>query len=82
MESTSEKIKAELPKVYSKDIVEIIFKLPYSKRQFLIDVGLGTSKTVGNYLILLEAAGFLESVKVGKEKLYLNRKLMDILEDK
>ena len=80
MEITSEKIKIELPKVYSKDLIEIIFKLPYTKRQFLINAGLGTLKTVGNYLILLEEKGFLDSIKVGKEKLYLNHKLMEILE--
>jgi hypothetical protein len=44
-------------------------------------VGLGTSKTVGNYLIALEKAGFLTAKKVGKEKLYLNTALMAILEN-
>jgi Fic family protein len=80
METMSEEIKTELPKVYSKDLIEIIFKLPYTKRQFLIDSGLGTPKTVGNYLIALEEKKYLTSVKVGKEKLYLNHKLMKILE--
>lgn len=80
MESTGQEIKERLPKVYSKDLVEVIFKLPYTKRQNLIDIGLGTPKTVGNYLIALEQEGFLKSVRVGKEKLYLNQKLMRILE--
>jgi hypothetical protein len=44
-------------------------------------VGLGTSKTVGNYLIALEKVGFLTAKKVGKEKLYLNTALMRILEN-
>lgn len=82
MESTAEKIKAEIPKIYSKELIEVIFKLPYTKRQFLIDVGLGTPKTVGNYLISLEERGYLKSIRVGKEKLYLNQKLMEILERK
>lgn len=81
MESTTEQIRVTLPKVYSKDLVETIFRLPYTKRQSLIDVGLGTPKTVGNYLIALEEAGFLTSKKVGKEKLYLNSALMRILEN-
>lgn len=81
MERMAEEIKRELPKVYSKDLIELIFKLPYTKRQFLIDTGLGTPKTVGNYLISLEEKGYLRSVKVGKEKLYLNYKLMEILEE-
>lgn len=80
METTGQEIKEKLPKVYSKDLVEVIFKLPYTKRKNLIDIDLGTSKTVGNYLIALEEKGFLKSVRVGKEKLYLNQSLMNILE--
>jgi hypothetical protein len=48
----------------------------------LIDENLGNLKTVGNYLIVLEENGFLKSVKVGKEKLYLNGTLLKILEEK
>jgi Fic family protein len=81
METTGIEVKEKLPKVYSKDLVEVIFKLPYTKRQNLIDIGLGTPKTVGNYLMALEEEGFLKSVRVGKEKLYLNQKLMNILEN-
>ncbi len=82
MHKMSEEIRNELPKVYTKDLIEIIFKLPYTKRQNLIDAKLGTPKTVGNYLMALEDKGFLKSVKVGKEKLYLNYRLMKILEKK
>lgn len=80
MKIVSEEIKMELPKAYSKDLIDILYKLPYTKRQNLIDAGLGTAKTVGNYLIELEEKGFLKSVKLGKEKLYLNPRLMEILE--
>lgn len=82
METLSGKIKEQLPKVYSKDLIEILFRLPYTKRQFLIDAGLGSPKTVGNYLHDLEQYNFLKSIKVGKEKLYLNHQLMKILETK
>ncbi len=80
MDWMSGQIKSGLPKVYSKELIEILFKLPYTKRKHLIDAGLGTPKTVGNYLIELEENGFLKSVRVGKEKLYLNYRLMEILE--
>lgn len=72
-------IQKQLPKVYSKDLMEVLFKLPYTKRSFLISAGLGNLKTVGNYLNELEKAGFLTSEYVGKEKLYLNVELMKIL---
>lgn len=82
MEKTAEEIKKKLPKIYSRDLIEILFRLPYTKRQNLIDENIGNLKTVGNYLIALEENGFLKSVKVGKEKLYLNQQLLEILEDK
>ena len=82
MEKTANEIKKKLPKVYSKDLIEILFRLPYTKRQHLIDENIGNLKTVGNYLLALEENGFLKSEKVGKEKLYLNQKLLEILEDK
>ncbi len=80
MEKTAEEIKQKLPKIYSKDLIEILFRLPYTKRQHLIDESIGNPKTVGNYLQTLEENGFLKSVKVGKEKLYLNKQLLEILE--
>lgn len=82
MEDTAIEIKKKLPKVYSKDLIEILFRLPYTKRQHLIDENIGNLKTVGNYLISLEENGFLKSEKVGKEKLYLNQILLKILDDK
>lgn len=82
MEKTADEIKKKLPKIYSKDLIEILFRLPYTKRQHLIDENIGNPKTVGNYLHTLEENGFLKSVKVGKEKLYLNERLLKILEEK
>ncbi|NOQ24047.1 MAG: Fic family protein [Bacteroidales bacterium] len=79
MAITGAEIQKVLPKVYSKDLLEELFRLPYIKRQTLYESGLGTLKTVGNYLIQLEKEGFLKSEQIGKEKLYLNYKLMEIL---
>jgi hypothetical protein len=82
MDKTANEIKLKLPKVYSKELIEILFRLPYTKRQHLINENIGNPKTVGNYLQTLEENGFLKSVKVGKEKLYLNQQLLKILEEK
>lgn len=82
IDKTADEIKTKLPKIYSKDLIEILFRLPYTKRQYLVDENIGSAKTAGNYLIALEENGFLKSVKVGKEKLYLNQQLLTILEGK
>ena len=67
------------PKGYSKSLLEEVFKLPYTKRSFLVQAGFGNLKTVGKYLNELEKAGVLKSEQIGKEKLYLNPELMKIL---
>lgn len=82
MEKTEKSIKMKLPKIYSKELIEILFRLPYTKRQHLVEANIGNLKTVGNYLRELEENGFLKSEKVGKEKLYLNYVLLEILEHK
>ena len=79
MDQMGAEIHAKLPKVYSKDLIEVLFRLPYTKRQFLEEAGLGNLKTAGNYLKELEKAGFLKSEKLGKEKLYLNHQLLEVL---
>jgi len=79
MKETGELIQQKLPKLYSKDLLEVLFKLPYTKRQFLVAARLGNLKTVGNYLKELETVGILKSTQVGKEKLYLNEQLMKVL---
>ncbi len=79
MSSMGTKIQKQLPKVYSKELLEILFRLPYTKRNFIVNAQLGNIKTVGIYLKNLEEKGFLKSVVVGKEKLYLNFLLMEIL---
>jgi hypothetical protein len=76
----ADEIKKKLPKIYSKDLIDVLFRLPYTKRRHLIDAGIGTPKTVGNYLMALEEKGFLTSEKAGKEKLYLNRRMLTIWE--
>ena len=75
-------IQQKLPKIYSKELLEELFRLPYTKRNQLENAGLGNLKTVGNYLKELENKGFLKIEQVGKEKLYLNFKLLEVLSTK
>ncbi|MDO9038896.1 MAG: Fic family protein [Lutibacter sp.] len=79
MSEMGKEIQKKSPKIYSKDLMEELFRLPYTKRNQLKKAGLGNLKTVGNYLKELENSGFLKSELVGKEKLYLNFKLLEIL---
>lgn len=81
VEQTAEYIKTMVPKVYSKELVDLLFFEFYTKIAF-IEKGLGiTRKTASGYLAVLEEHGILSSQKVGKEKIYLNQKLFAIVKE-
>ena len=77
---TLEFTKGNLPaRAYSKDLIELLFHQPYTKAQFLVDAGIVKRQAAADYLKKLEEIGVLSAHKVGKENLYLNTKLYDIL---
>ena len=72
--------KSVLPdRVYSKELIELLFEQPYCKVKFLVDRNLAKRQTAADYLKELESAGFLKSKQVGREVLYLNVRLYDLL---
>jgi Fic family protein len=76
LEITKERLP---PRVYSKDLIELLFHQPYTKGQFLVDAGIAKRQAAADYLKKLEEIGVLKVHKVGKENLYLNTKLYEIL---
>lgn len=79
MNVTSEFLKEKAADIYSKELLEIIFRQPYCKRKFLEEAAIVKKKTAGIYLSRLEEIGLMKSVKVGKEKLFINQALFDVL---
>lgn len=79
MEKARKLVQEKAPKIYSKDLIEIIFQHPYSKIRFLEDAGLAKRQTAASYLQTLEELEILSSLKIGLEKYYINKKLMKIL---
>lgn len=67
------------PNVYSKELIELLFEQPYCKIQFVVDKGIAKRQTAAEYLKELEKIGILKKKKVGKENLFLNKKLYEIL---
>lgn len=79
MQQTKIKIKTEAPRVYSKDLLEILFKHPYTKIEFLTE-GLGVSRqTASSYLQELHELGLLEELKLGRQKYFVNEALYNLL---
>ena len=80
LDTTLETGKKKLPsRVYSKELIEILFSQPYTKAQMLVDAGIAERKTASAYLRELEKAGILKSKKSGREVLFLNKRLFQLL---
>ena len=79
LELTIEKVQLNSPKVYKKELVELLFEQPYSKIEFVVNHLQVERKAASRYLKEMEKIGVLESRKVGRETLYINKDLIKIL---
>ena len=78
LSETIDEIKEKLPKIYSKELAEVLFYQPYCKIKYLQEKGIAHRQTASEYLKALENIGILESRRVGREVLYLNKKLFGL----
>lgn len=79
MNADIEKVKAELPKIYSKDLLEQLYHQPYCKIRFLEEAGIAQRQTASHYLKELARIGVLKVIKIGRELYYINGKFLDLL---
>ncbi|MCH7903154.1 MAG: Fic family protein [Armatimonadetes bacterium] len=61
------------------ELVDLIFEQPVTRIRYVTRRGLAKRQTASHYLQELERIGVMESRKVGRDVLYINRRLMDIL---
>ncbi len=69
------------PKLYSRELVEVIFKEFYTRISNIEDGLNVTRKTASNYLSELVSIGVLEVEIRGRDKLFINRKLLEIVKN-
>jgi Fic family protein len=79
MELFIKTIKTNHPKIYSKDLVEVLFAQPYCRISSITDAGIVSRQTASEYLKKIEELSLIQGTKVGKEVIYLNSKLLEIL---
>ena len=82
MIEVKQSLKNKLPKIYSKDLLELLFEHPYTKIGFLVDELGVTRKTATSYLRAIEAIGILESMKVGRDVYFINKQLFSLLQNR
>ena len=79
MQSHKHKLRNELPKIYSQDLLNNIFRHPYTKIDFIIKELQVHRNTAIKYLDELVKIGLLAKHKVGKENFFLNIALFNLL---
>ncbi|GAB5413968.1 MAG: Fic family protein [Congregibacter sp.] len=79
MNECADHVQAKAPKIYSKDLIEIIFREPYCKIAWLVEGNIAKRQTASTYLNTLAELGVLEAKKIGREKYFINTKLIEVL---
>ena len=78
-EHTTDYVRTRLPKIYSRELVDVIFEQPYSRIGNLVDTGIAKRQAASRYLHELTDLGVLREMPAGKEKLFIHPKLMQLL---
>lgn len=78
-EHTSNYIREKQPKIYSRELVDVIFEQPYCRIANLVDKRIAQRQAASSYLKDLVSIGVLREQQVGREKLFIHPRLMQLL---
>ena len=78
-EHSIEYIKNHAEKIYSRELVDVIFEQPYCRISNLVEKDIAKRQAASTYLKKLVELGVLEEIAVGKQKLFLHPKLLHLL---
>jgi len=79
MQHTSQYVQQQLPKTYSWELVEALFKQPYCRINNLVSTGIAKRQTASVYLKQLCDIGVLKEFKSGRETLFIHPKYLELL---
>ena len=79
MWKTKKSMKEKVPKLYSKDLLEIIFSHPYTKIDFLVDNMWMTRQRASRYLQELVDNWYMNSIQIKNSKFFINIELFERL---
>ena len=79
LDDTTMRIRTDAPKVYSRELAELIFVQPYCRIGNVVDAGIAQRQSASIYLKALTSIGVLEEIKAGRERLFVNPALIGLL---
>jgi Fic family protein len=81
MQSHKDRIRTELPKIYSQDLLNNLFRHPYTKIDFVMEETGVSRKTAAKYLDELDKIGIVSKLKIWKDNYYINNDLFNLLQN-
>lgn len=79
IEKIAVRIREAAPKIYSRELLELIFVQPYCRIGDVVDAGLAKRQTASVHLKTLCEIGVLEERQAGREKLFVNPAFLGLL---
>jgi Fic family protein len=79
LDETADKVRSQAPKIYTRELVELIFTQPYTRISDLVTKGIAQRQTASTHLKKLADIGLLEERPAGREKLFINTALVRLL---
>ena len=78
MQQYKRDLRSRLPKLYSQDLLNNLFRHPYTKIDFVMDDLRVSRLTATRYLDLLTKQGFVDKQKIGRSNYYVNQPLLKL----
>jgi cell filamentation protein, protein adenylyltransferase len=79
LDKTAETVRKRAPKIYSRELIELIFTQPYCRISNLVEAGIAQRQSASVYLKKLVDIDLLEERTIGREKLFVNPSFMRLL---
>lgn len=79
MADTARYAKRKVPRHSSRELIDVTFVQPYRRIRNLVEAGIAERQTASAYLKKHAEAGILDELKVGRERLFINSRLMRLL---
>jgi Fic family protein len=80
-EHTADHVKKTLPKIYSRELIDVIFQQPYCRIGNLVDADVAKRQTASEYLKKLAMADVLIEQKSGRDLVFVHTRLLQLLRE-
>ena len=79
MMDTKQKMRRSLPKIYSHDLINTLFRNPYARIEYLAEALQVSRQTSAKYLNALAEHKFVRKLKAGRIRYFINDRLVELL---